>query len=308
MTLQRPRRLVPGDCVAVVAPSSPIDTERLDRGVATLKSLGLDVQLGESVRERCGFLAGSDAQRAADFQGAWCDPDVAAIACARGGYGAMRILDLLDWDAMAQAGPKVLLGSSDITALHEAVASRLGLVSLHGPMPIGSVLSLAEPEPVTVQHLRDTLFEPERALALHKGHALRALVGGHGHGPLVGGNVALLAATLSTDMSRPAAGSIAILEDVDEVPYRLDRLLTSLIRAGWFDEVQGIVLGDFTNCAGVDPDVWEVLEERLTPLRVPMVAGLPFGHGPVQLTIPLGVRADLDADAGTLTLRQPALA
>jgi muramoyltetrapeptide carboxypeptidase len=307
MELQRPRCLVPGDRVAVVAPSSPIDPDRLERGLATLKSLDLDVVLGESVHERLGYLAGPDALRAADFQGAWCDPNVKAIACARGGYGAMRILDLLDWDAMAQAGPKILLGSSDITALHEAVATHLGLTSLHGPMPIGSVLSLAEPEPVTIQHLRNTLFEPEQVQDLHKGHTLRTLVGGRASGRLVGGNVALLAATLGTDMSRPAAGSIAILEDVDETPYRLDRLLTSLIRAGWFDDVQGIVLGDFTNCAGVDPDVWEVLAERLAPLDVPMVAGLPFGHGPVQLTIPLGIAADLDADAGKLTLREPAL-
>ncbi len=199
----------------------------------------------------------------------------------------------------------MLLGSSDITVLHEAVAARLGLASLFGPMPAGSMLGAPEPHPVTVDHLRTTLFTPEQARRI-SGPNARTVVGGRARGRLVGGTLALLAATLGTPESRRAAGGIVVLEDVGEAPYKVDRLLTTLVRAGWFSGARGIVIGDFTDCG--DPDeVDAVLAERLRPLGIPMLAGIPFGHGPVVLTIPLGVVADLDADAATIQLTEPAL-
>jgi muramoyltetrapeptide carboxypeptidase len=301
--LDRPRRLRPGDRVAVVAPSGHIDPGRLERGAAVLRSWGLEVQVGESVLARTRHHAGVDEDRAADLQAAWCDHGVAAVLCARGGSGAARLVDRLDWAAMRAAGPKVLVGFSDVTVLHEAVAHHLGLVSLFGPMPASAVFGGPEPDPTTADHLRRTLFEPQSVRELaHPGTACH--VGGRARGVTVGGTVALLANTVGTRESRPADGAIAVLEDVAEPAYRLDSMLTQLLRTGWFDRVAGVMLGSWVDCG--DGAV-ETVVERLEPLGVPLVSGLPFGHCVPQLTVPLGVEADLDADAGTLTMRQPAL-
>ena len=160
-SLTRPRRLRAGDRVAVVAPSGHVVGERLERGCALLRSWGLDVRVGEHVLQRSRHHAGTDAQRAADLQAAWCDPRTAAVLCARGGSGAARLVDRLDWAAMAAAGPKVLVGFSDVTVLHEAVAHHLGLAGLCGPMPAAAVFGGEHPDPVSVEHLRRTLFEPD---------------------------------------------------------------------------------------------------------------------------------------------------
>lgn len=296
---------MPGDTVAIVAPSGPVDPAALDRGRAIFESWGLRVHVGDHVYDTDRYLAGTDQQRAEDLQAAWCDDEVAALVCARGGYGAQRMVDLLDWTSMADAGPKVLLGSSDVTVLHEAVAAHLGLVSLFGPMPAGSMLGALAPHPITVDHLRATLFVPEQVQRI-TGPKTRAVVPGLARGRLVGGTLALLAATLGTPESRPGAGGIVVLEDVGEVPYKVDRLLTTLLRAGWFDGARGIVIGDFTDCGDPD-DVRAVLTDRLRPLGIPMLDGIPFGHGPVVQTIPLGVVVELDADSGTIQLAEPAL-
>lgn len=302
-TLDRPRRLRRGDRVAVVAPSGHIDAGRLDRGVAVLRSWGLDVRVGGSVLARTRHHAGGDAERAADLQAAWCDPGVAAVLCARGGSGAARLVDRLDWAAMRAAGPKVLVGFSDVTVLHEAVAHHLGLVSLFGPMPASAVFAGPAPDPLTADHLRRTLFDPQSVRVL-AADTTACHVGGRARGVTVGGTLALLANTVGTAESRPAGGAVVVLEDIAEPAYRLDSMLTQLLRTGWFDEVAGVVLGSFTDCGD---EAVETVVERLEVLGVPLVSGLPFGHGVPQLTVPLGVEADLDADAGTLTMRQPAL-
>jgi muramoyltetrapeptide carboxypeptidase len=301
--LTRPRRLSRGDRVAVVATSGPLVPDRLARGVATLQSWGLDVTVGEHVLEVRRHLAGTDGQRAADLQAAWCDPAVRAVVCGRGGSGAARVVDLLEWDAMRAAGPRVLVGFSDVTVLHQAVARRLGLVSLMGPMAATEVFAGDDPDPTSVGGLRAALMDPQSARTLAAG-TLRGRVGGAAGGPLVGGTVSVLAQSVGTADQLPAAGAIAVLEDVGEPPYRLDALLTQLLRTGWFDDVAGIVLGTFDGCG---PDAEEVVVERLGALGVPLATGLPVGHGRPQLTVPLGVEADLDADAGSLVLRQPAL-
>jgi muramoyltetrapeptide carboxypeptidase len=302
--LRRPRRLVPGDRVAVVAPSGPVDADRLDRGVAVLRSWGLEVVTGPHVLDRAGHLAGRDEDRAADLQRAWCDPAVAAVLCARGGSGATRLVDRLDWPAMRDAGPKLLVGFSDATALQEAVAAHLGLVSLFGPMPASEVFGGDDPDAATTEHLRRTLFEPEQ-VTLIDGAATRAAVGGSATGVLTGGTLSLLASTVGTPESRPAAGGIAVLEDVTERPYRIDAFLTQLLRTGWFDDVRGVVLGSWVGCGDQAVDT---VCARLSRLAVPLLTGLEFGHGRPALTIPLGVEATLDADAGTLTLTEAALA
>jgi len=283
----------PGDLVAIVAPSGPVDPDALAAGVDVLRSWQWRVTVLPHVLDRRGYLAGADAERAADFTAAWTDPKVRAVLCARGGYGAQRMVDLVDWTAVRAAEPKPLVGASDITALHDVIRQRLGIGTYFGPMPA----SAAFRDPVTAECLRRTLTEGPQPLAAPEGIAL---VGGGATGTLVGGTLTLLASGLGTPTASPAAaGAIAFLEDVNEVPYRLDRCLTQLLRAGWFAGVRGVVLGSFAGC-GPDEAVRALMTERLGPLDVPILWGLPAGHGRPQLTLPLGARVRLDADAGTL--------
>ncbi|WP_030418769.1 LD-carboxypeptidase [Streptomyces sp. SCSIO 75703] len=302
--LTRPARLAPGARVAVVAPSGPVPGERLRAGVEVLRGWGLDPVVAPHVLDRhprFGYLAGTDADRAADLQSAWCDPAVDAVLCARGGYGAQRMADLLDWEAMRAAGPKVFVGFSDITALHEAFATRLGLVTLHGPMAAGVDFLGTER---AREHLRATLFAPESVRTL--AWAGRALVPGRARGVTLGGCLTLLSSELGSPLARPSArGGLLCLEDVDEETYRLDRCLTQLLRAGWLDGVRGVLLGSWEGCA--EAGLREMLADRLGALGVPVAEGVGFGHGAGALTVPFGTAAELDAGAGTLTLDAPAL-
>jgi muramoyltetrapeptide carboxypeptidase len=305
--LARPARLVPGDRVAVVAPSGPVAPDRLETGVGILRGWGLEPVVLAHVLEvasRLPYLAGDDAARARDVEDAWCDPANAAVLCARGGFGAQRVVDLLDWERMGRGPAKAFVGYSDATALHEALATRLGIATLYGPMVAAEVF-LTDAD--TQAHLRATLLEPESVQTLASSTA-RAIVGGSATGVTVGGCLTLLATELGTPAARASvAGGILVLEDVAVDPYELDRSLTQLERAGLLDGVAGIVLGSFAGYEQYD-DLHAVLVERLAPLGVPVVEELGFGHGPSALTIPLGVPCRLDADACTLTLDVPALA
>jgi muramoyltetrapeptide carboxypeptidase len=303
--LLRPFRLAPGARVAVVATSGPVPEERLQAGLDVLRGWDLDPVVAPHVLDRHGtfeYLAGSDADRAADLQSAWCDPAVDAVLCARGGYGVQRMADLLDWEAMRAAGPKVFVGFSDVTALHEAFAARLGLATLHGPMAAGTdFIKNARAQ----EHLRATLFAPETVRTITSGGT--ALVPGRARGVTLGGCLCLLAAELGAPHARPsAAGGLLCLEDVGEETYRLDRYLTQLLRAGRFDGVRGVLLGSWVDC-GTPDRVRALLADRLGGLGVPVAEDFGFGHCEGALTIPFGVAAELDADAGTLTLDEPAL-
>ncbi|MEU5593126.1 LD-carboxypeptidase [Streptomyces sp. NPDC020298] len=304
--LVRPTRLAPGARVAVVAPSGPVPEERLQAGLDVLRGWDLDPVVAPHVLDRhpeFGYLAGTDADRAADLQNAWCDPAVDAVLCARGGYGVQRIADLIDWEAMRAAGPKVFVGFSDITALHEAFATRLGLATLHGPMAAGvDFIKNTRAQ----EHLRATLFAPETVRTIRSGG--RALVPGRARGVTLGGCLCLLAAERGTPHARPSArGGLLCLEDVGEETYRLDRYLTQLLRAGWLDGVHGVLLGSWEQCEAYD-GVRALLADRLGALGgVPVVEEFGFGHCEGALTIPFGLAAELDADAGTLTLDEPAL-
>jgi muramoyltetrapeptide carboxypeptidase len=299
----RPVVLQAGSRVAVVAPAGPVDEALLSRGVGVLQSWGLEVEVGKHVLDRhprLPYLAGRDSDRANDLLRAWCDPDIDAVICARGGYGCLRMVDLLDWDAMAEAGPKVFLGSSDVTALHEAIGSRLGLVTLFGTM-IATDRFDAEAQ----KHLHTMLFSPSSGLVL-SGPSAATFVAGSAEGVLAGGNLSLIVAGLDGPDAQVPDGAIVLLEDVGEAPYRLDRLITQLLRADWFTGVSGIALGSWLGC-GSPSEVSDVLADLLGSLGIPTVWELGFGHCPGQLTIPLGVRASLNADDGTLTLLEPAL-
>jgi muramoyltetrapeptide carboxypeptidase len=281
-----------------------VPAERLAAGLEVLSSWGLEAFVTEAARgsdERFGYLSADDAARTADLTRAWCDPDVRAVFCARGGYGAQRVVDLLDWQTFAAAGPKALVGFSDVTALHQAFASRLGLSTIHGPV----VSSLGRIDQESRDHLRSLLLEPRAGTSLTPEPAV-TLVAGRAEGTLVGGNLALLAAELGSGYGTAASGSVVVLEDTNEPLYKVDRLLTQLLRAGWFDGVRGIALGEFVGDES-DASVRDLARERLGPLGVPMVAGVPVGHGERNLAFPLGVAVVLDADAGTLELSEAAL-
>ncbi|MFA1537429.1 S66 peptidase family protein [Actinomadura monticuli] len=325
---RRYRRLRPGDRVAVIAPSGPAEPARLEAGLAALRDLGLDAVVGKHALDRVNLgapgpvrddwhrLAGSDPDRAADLQSAWCDPRVRAVVCARGGYGATRVLDHLDWDALgaaadAPAGPKILHGSSDITALHTAFGTRLGVTTSFGPMPAG-LLAEDEPGGATLACLRAALFGGPVTLP-----GTRVLRPGRAEGPLTGGTLSLLTALLGTPYAPPpAAGRVVFLEDVTEAPYRIDRMLVQLLQAGWFDGAAGVALGSWHDC-GDPAELDAVFAARLGPLGVPLLAGVPAGHGPRQLTLELGAPAVLIAspdpadphpavpEPGALTLEAP---
>jgi muramoyltetrapeptide carboxypeptidase len=280
----------PGDRVAIIAPAGLVPEAALAIGGEALRSWGFEVVVGEHVLDKhptLPYLAGTDADRAADFMRAWCDPTVRAVFAARGGYGALRTLAHLDLGRVREQ-PKTLVGSSDITALHRAV----GGVTLFGPMPATAPFA---DDPVATEDLRRMLFAPAQAPP-YQGETL---VAGTATGPLVGGTLSLLVSGVGV-VPDPPPGAIVLLEDVNEQPYRIDHFLTHLLAAGWFDAVGGIALGSWEKC-GKDPGaVRDVLADRLLPLGVPIAADLRFGHCPGARTVPLGALATLTD--GTLTL------
>jgi muramoyltetrapeptide carboxypeptidase len=290
--------------VLVVAPAGPVVAERLERGGELLRSWGLRVRWGESVRAATGhghaFLAGDDATRLVDLLRGLTDPDVAAVLCARGGHGCARLLPglLAALPAAPASPPTVLLGSSDVTALHAGLAGRPDVVRLFGPMVATDVLAGDDPDPATRADLRAHLLGAGAAPLLGT-----PVVGGLASGPVEGGTVTLLASLLGTPYALPPAGGsarILVLEDVAEAPYRLDRMLTQLTQAGAWAGVRGVALGSFQDCGHPD-EVRRVLLGHLAPLGVPVVAGLPFGHGRPQRVLRLGATYRLDGAGGTLT-------
>jgi muramoyltetrapeptide carboxypeptidase len=295
-----PAALRPGDTVALVAPSGPVREERVAGAVALLTGWGLRVAPGADVYARHGFLAGTDGQRLAGLNAALADPLVRGVVCARGGYGVQRIVDGLDLDAV-RADPKLVVGFSDITALHLALWRGARLASLHGPV----ATQLAEDfAPASVDSLRAAIgTDRPVVLAADPESETGALrVPGTAVGTLLGGNLCLLAASVGTPDEPDLQGAVLLLEEVDEPPYKVDRMLTQLRRAGVLDGVAGVAVGQFTRCADEWPmSTVDVLADRLGDLGVPVLGGLPVGHGPGALTVPVGVPATLDVAAGTLT-------
>lgn len=294
------RYLEPGDPIAVVAPASAAPLQRYGEGIALLAGryeLVTPYQ-PESAPPAATlpYLASDDDERVARFNAAINDPAVRAIFAARGGYGCTRIIERLDLRKLA-ARRLPLVGFSDVTVLHVAL-QQLGAVSIHGPV-VNQLAVLPD------EHV-EGLFALLEGRALPRLDGLSPLRGGRARGKLRGGNVAMLAALCGTPWQPSFTGCIALLEDVGEVPYRLDRLLTQLVTAGVFEGIRGIVLGDFIDCdarQGIPPrpvSALTVLEERLAPLGVPIAVGAPVGHGRMNVAVPLGVEARLDAAAGTL--------
>jgi len=298
-TFQPPAALRPQDRVAVIAPASGFERGPFDAGLALLDAR-YRTEYGNGLFERRRYLAGSDDRRLAELHAALTDPGIRAVFCARGGYGATRLLRQLAASAPAGA-PKPLIGFSDITALHLWLQA-YGRISIHGPV----LTQLPRLSSATCTRLFD-LLESVRPAPPLAGTA--TYVGGVAEGPLLGGNLSVFTRLLGTPYLPALDGAILLLEDQGERPYRLDRMWTHLQLAGVFERVRGIALGSFTACEerGADYTSDEVLRELATSTGLPCAAGLPIGHGDVNEPVPLGVRVRLDADAARLTFLEAAV-
>lgn len=308
MTLLRPHALKPGDDVAVVCLSSPIDmAAKLESGMRAMGQVGLRPEAFPSALAggtMYDYLAGDDEQRVADLTRALTDPKYKAVFLAKGGYGVQRSLQKMDWSLVDPSQPKIVVGYSDATALLEALAVKLGWVSLFGPMVACEGFREGVDE-YDFKELMRLLFTPADVTGLtFENH--RTVVPGTAEGITLGGTATLIATNFGTDTSYPANGAILFLEDVDERPFRLDRIITQIRRSAYLKGVAGIILGSFSECG--DPELIDaMLAERLGDLGVPILAGANIGHNTAMQTYPIGVRARLDADGGTLTFLDPVL-
>lgn len=305
----KPKRLQPGDTVALISPSSGIEPERIDAAIANMTGLGLKVKLGRSARKLNGFLAGTDTERLADLHEAFADKEVNGIWCIRGGYGATRYLPSIDF-RLIKGNPKVFIGYSDITALLISIYQKTGLITFHGPAAASTFSDYTKTNVVnalmTPQVPHKIEISPDNAANENSVYKTETVTKGTAHGKLIGGNLSLIAAMSGTPFAlQKTKGSILFIEDVGEAPYRIDRMLTQLRQAVNLHECAGIACGIFSGCERKDDTsqtLIAVIKDRLGDLKIPVVYGLSFGHIRDQSTLPLGIKAELDADNATLTL------
>lgn len=314
--LTRPPRLREGDLIGLINPSGAIyERQPYELTHDALKALGFRTKEAPNLRARYGHMAGTPQQRADDIHALFADPAVAGVLAVTGGSGANRVLPLLDY-ALIGRYPKFLGGFSDLTALISAVHVKTGLVTFHSPLGRSewNRFSIEHFKAVVMQGaahtLRNTLV-PGDDLVASEGR-ITTLRGGTAQGPLLGGNLAVLTSLAGTPYMPSLDGAILFLEDVNEYVYRVDRMLSTLMLSGALARVKGVVLGGFTGCAPSEGSFGsltldEVFDDYFGPLNVPVYRGAQFGHVKRKFTLPLGVMAEVDADAGTLRLLQAAV-
>jgi muramoyltetrapeptide carboxypeptidase len=288
-----------------------LPSEKIEKGARYLEGLGYRVKLGEHVAACHGYFAGSDAERLSDLNAMLNDPRVKAIFAVRGGYGSSRLLPFVDYGAVRRQ-PKIVVGFSDITALQLALFRRTGLVTFSGPLP--GVEFWKKPDPYTEEQFWRLLTSSRRVgpLSNPDGEPLRPRIRGRAQGRLLGGNLSLVVSNLGTRFSPDYDGAILVLEDVHEQLHRIDRMFTQLRNAGILRQINGLVLGLFTDCQPSDParphlKLAEIFGEVLTWVNVPTIEGIQYGHVPRKLTLPFGLTARLDVDRGTLTVTESAV-
>ncbi len=289
----KPSLLKPGDRVALLAPSSPVPADVLEKSVRSIEFLGLVPSVFQSCRLSCGYLAGDDKTRASDINTAFADDSIRGIFCLRGGYGAMRLLPLLDLE-MIKKNPKVFVGYSDITALHTVFNNLCGFMTFHGPMPSTDYTIHSS---YTIDSLKKNIFgyEPHRAYN-PDGKEISVLTDGRAEGIITGGNLSLLAGTLGSPYEVNTGGRLLFIEDVSEEPYRIDKNLTALALAGKFDDAAGIIFGIFADCEASEESLTldRIIDDVVLPCGRPAIKGFHAGHIYPQPTIPMGASAILD--------------
>ncbi len=311
-TVVKPKRLAEGDTVGLVLPASAtLEGDDIQLAREQLEAMGFKVAIGAHAHDRHGYFAGRDRDRADDLNRMFADDRIAGIVCYTGGWGSPRVLPYLDYDLIARK-PKVLVGYSDITALLNAIHQRTGLVTFHGPVGGSSI------DPYSLENFRRVVMSPEpagvlapppkkpaelvdrtnRVLRLHPGKAT---------GRLVGGNLTLITSLMGTPYEIETTGAILFAEDVREEVYRVDRMLTQLALGGKLERMAGFVFGRCTDCRATAFSLEDVLRDRFGAGPAPALSGLSFGHIEQKLTLPVGVMARLDVEAGTLELLEGAV-
>jgi len=309
-----PKRLTAGDTVGLVLPATAaFEADEIQFAKEQMEAVGFKVVIGPHAFDKWGYFAGHDRDRADDINRMFADDQIAGVVCYTGGWGSPRVLPYLDYDLIARK-PKVLMGFSDITALLNAIHKKTGLITFHGPVG-GSTF-----EPYTLENFRRVVMTaapagllptpPKKANELvDRTNRVLKLTKGSATGPLIGGNLTMISSLMGTPYQHDTTGAIFFLEDVHEEPYRIDRMLTELALGGMFDHVAGIVFGRCSDCGVKGPSfsLEEILRDRFGSLPVPAISGLSFGHIEQKLVLPIGARATLDADAGTLKIDEPAV-
>ncbi len=283
--------LNPGDTVGVAAPSSRFNKDEFQKGVQCLKDLGFEVRLPDRIFGARRYLAGDDDLRADVINELFADPDVKGIIAARGGYGAMRILDRIDWDAVREQ-PKPFIGYSDITALLISLVQEAGIEAIHGP----NLVSLPHAPENTLSGFVRALSGVPVDIAAEQGECL---IPGKATGTLTGGNLATLSHLIGTPFQPDFSGSVLFIEDVGEPAYKIDRFLVQMKMAGMFDAVCGVVSGSFEKCENADY-IPEILMEIFEPLNIPVLMGIESGHGDTNLSLIMGRAVELDASHKTI--------
>ena len=294
----RPPRLKPGDTIGIVAPAGPFDLEKFMKGKAVLESMGFQTFFDEDIFQKHGFLAGTDSQRSDQINRLFADPSVQAIVCARGGYGSMRILPFLDFETI-KTHPKIFLGFSDVSALLSVLCDQCGLITFHGPL----VTTLAKATEKTIVAMKTALTsDAPLVLIPEDGQVIKS---GVCSGLVTGGNLTTLCHLVGTPYAPNFKGKILFFEDVGEMPYRIDRMLTQMKMAGCFEEIAGLILGTFKDCGQLN-EIVGIFNTIFEDANIPILAGFNMGHGEHNLTIPMGLGATLDTDKKRLLFHEPA--
>ncbi|MCG8549977.1 MAG: LD-carboxypeptidase [Desulfobacterales bacterium] len=275
----------------MAAPSSIFDTQAFQKGVQCLESLGFEVHIPSGITGRHRYLAGTDRQRAGVLNSLFSDPGIKGIIAARGGFGAMRLLPLLDWDAIAE-NPKLFIGFSDPTALISALVCNAGICAIHGP----NLVSLAQADQKTLDSFSKTVAGRFTRIDLPSD---QVIVPGRAAGRLVGGNLATLVHMIGTPYQPDFAGGILFIEDVGEPAYKIDRMLTQMKMAGVLDGIKGVLTGSFENCDN-DAYIPLIIKEVFSESNIPICMGIGVGHGAENLSLPMGIDTVLDADHACL--------
>jgi muramoyltetrapeptide carboxypeptidase len=312
----KPRRLEVGMTIGLVAPSSaPGKKELIEKGMQVLNELGFKTKLAKNALAKKGYLSGTDRQKLADLHAMFSDPKIHAVICLRGGYGTPRLLECVDFD-LIRKNPKIFVGFSDITGLHIPLLFKSRLTTFHGPM-VTSNFAHEEAREYSLGSLIRIISQPKPFGSILPGSGMKrgkTLNKGRATGTLIGGNLSLLVTFLGTPWDFSTKGRILFIEEVGEANYRIDRMLTHLLNAGKLQSAAGIVLGQFsdTECKPTadgrpTQTLEEIIRDRLKPLNIPIAYGFPFGHEKTTATLPLGVKATLDAAKGDLVIEESAV-